>query len=66
MENDIWEWFDEYKAHCNKKEDYDEILSWEGSKHGSIYYMPDGTNEWDVIISPKKLVETKKLLKLGC
>ena len=64
MKNSIWKWFgSEYKAYCQKKEDYDKIITWSGSRHGSVYYFPNGHMEYDVII-PKRLYK-RTALRLG-
>lgn len=64
MNNKIWKWFEsEYKAYCQNKDDYYEILNWSGCRHGSVYYFPDGHQEYDVII-PNRLYK-KTALQLG-
>lgn len=51
MENDIWPWSrNELRVHCRNRAEYDTLMSWRGSKHGSTYMMPDGSREYDVTI----------------
>ncbi|HUV31863.1 MAG TPA: hypothetical protein VMY05_12345 [Acidobacteriota bacterium] len=51
MKADIWKWFDDkYKVHCCSRDDYDHIIRWQHSRPGGVYYMPDGSHEYDVII----------------
>lgn len=65
MKNEIWRWFgNQYKCHCRKKKDYQEIMSWTGSEYGGVYLIPNEPNEYDVIISNGNLNRAKKLMKL--
>ena len=55
MKNRIWTWFDnEFKAYCEKNQNYRQIMSWKGTRHGSTYFFPDGSVRYDVII-PRRL-----------
>ena len=61
----IWKWFNsEYKVYCETKEQYDEMMSWSGSDHGSVYYYPDGHLEYDVIIPRRHIKRAVKFLRL--
>lgn len=52
MNDSIWPWFDKrYKVYCETKIQYDQLMSWTGSEHGSVYLHPNGSVMFDVIIS---------------
>ena len=51
LKNKIWKWFGkEFKVHCEKREDYDKIVSLEMCRPGGWYLFPDRSKEYDVII----------------
>ncbi len=63
MKNDIWEWFNgEFKVYCESNEDYRQIMTWNGARHGSTYYFPDGSVRRDVIVSRRLHNRAAKLL----
>ncbi|HUV31685.1 MAG TPA: hypothetical protein VMY05_11435 [Acidobacteriota bacterium] len=65
MKADIWKWFgNEYKVHCERREDYKTILSWPGCRWGGDYYHPDGHVEFDVIIPARHRNAAVRLLGL--
>ena len=62
MKDEIWKWFgSEYKVHCQRREDYEQMLRWSGCRDGGVYYYPDGYREWDVII-PKRCVNRARAI----
>lgn len=65
MVNEIWKWFGkECKVHCEKREDYDKIVSWEKCRPGGWYLIPDEPNEYDVIIPSLLFNRVAKQLSL--
>ncbi len=67
MTNDsiIWKWGNtHYRVHCANLEDYEHMLSWTGSSHGSVYDYPDGHSEWDVQISAKNYLRAVRYMRL--
>lgn len=66
MKNEIWKWFDsDYKVHCQRREDYDKIMSWKKSRPGGVYYIPGAPNEYDVIVPEEYVKRTAELLGLS-
>jgi hypothetical protein len=65
MKNDIWPWFGgKYRVHCRTRREYDTLMSWKGTKHGSTYMMPNGSREWDVTILAHQRQEAMDFLGL--
>jgi len=65
MKPSTWPWFDgRYKAHCQTKDQYDELMKWTGVGHGSVYIMPDSPREYDVIVPAKLIKRARRLLGL--
>ena len=65
MKNEIWKWFgSEYKVHFENEDDYRQVLKWSGCRPGGVYYMPDGTREYDAIIPAAHYDRVAKLLGL--
>ena len=65
MKNDIWKWFgSEFKVHCEKREDYQQIVCWTKCRPGGSYLFPDGHKEYDVIIPTSLYDRVAKLLGL--
>jgi len=66
MKPDIWKWSEtKHRAHCQTKEQYDELMKWTGSTHGSTYTMPDSPKEYDVTIPAKMVKRARRLLGLN-
>jgi hypothetical protein len=65
MKPDIWEWSEtEYRVHCQTRKQYETILEWTGSRHGSTYTMLDSPKEYDVTIPAKLVKRVRRLLGL--
>ncbi len=48
--DEIWPYFDRYKAHCSNVEDARAILGWKETEKSSVYHYPDGHRELDVLL----------------
>lgn len=62
-EVDIWRWCDgEYVAHCPTREIYKKMMRWKHTRHRSVYYLPDGPNEYDVRIPEEYVERARRIL----
>lgn len=65
MKNEIWKWFRrEYKVHCEKRFDYERIVSWNRCRPGGWYLIPDERKEYDAIIPAELYNRVAELLAL--
>jgi len=66
MKPDIWKWSEtEYRVHCQTRKQYDTIMKWTGTRHGSVYTMPEGPKEYDVTIPAKMVKRVRRFLGLN-
>lgn len=64
MNIEIWKGLDgEYKVYCECYRTYKRIMSWKKSRFGSIYFNPNGSAAYNVVIPEEYLERAKLALK---